>query len=125
MPNGEDDPFSTSDRWRELFERHYGSVLRFFRRQGCSREDAEDLTQETFFRAFEYMHDLRDERAAGAWLMSIAASQWKNQLRSRDTRKRRGPRVSVEALAASAPGLLEETLSKRQGPPPGSRTRST
>ena len=46
-----------------------------------SREDAEDLLQEAYFKAFKYFHQLRDEGKFKEWIFQITANQFKNYLR--------------------------------------------
>ena len=46
-----------------------------------TREEAEDLLQESYFKAFKYFHQLRDETKFKEWLFQITANQFKNFLR--------------------------------------------
>ncbi len=46
-----------------------------------SREEAEDLLQESYFKAFKYFHQLRDEGKFKEWIFQITANQFKNYLR--------------------------------------------
>jgi RNA polymerase sigma-70 factor (ECF subfamily) len=46
-----------------------------------SREEAEDLLQESYFKAFKYFHQLRDEAKFKEWIFQITANQFKNFLR--------------------------------------------
>lgn len=68
-------------------------VYRFALRLTGSRQDAEDLTQETFLHAWRRRRDLRDPDAARVWLFTIARNLWTDWLR----RKRRRP-ASIEPL---------------------------
>lgn len=45
------------------------------------RHRAEDLTQETFLRAWKRRAQLKDARAERVWLFRIAANIWKDELR--------------------------------------------
>lgn len=58
-----------SDR---LFEEYYEDVLRFLR--GLSRDEllAEELTQETFYRAIKSIHTFKGDSDLRVWLCSIA-----------------------------------------------------
>lgn len=54
------------------FEEYYEDVLRFLR--GLSRDEylAEELTQETFYRAMKSIHSFRGDSDLRIWLCSIA-----------------------------------------------------
>ena len=54
------------------FEEHYEDVLRFLR--GLSRDEylAEELTQETFYRAMKSIHTFQGDSDLRVWLCSIA-----------------------------------------------------
>lgn len=53
------------------FEKYYTDVLRFLR--GLSRDEhlAEELTQETFYRAVKSIHTFRGDSSLQVWLCSI------------------------------------------------------
>lgn len=55
-----------------LFEKYYEDVLRFLR--GLSRDEqlAEELTQETIYRAIKSIHMFRGDSDMRVWLCSIA-----------------------------------------------------
>ena len=63
------------------FEKHldalYGAALRLTRK----REDAEDLVQETYLRAFRYRHRFQPQTNEKAWLFTIMANAFRNRLR--------------------------------------------
>ncbi len=79
-------------------------VYRFALRLTGSRQEAEDLTQETFLHAWRRRRHLREPDAMRVWLFTIARNLWYDRLR----RKRRRPRQN-EPL----PGDRESTI----GPP--------
>ena len=57
--------------FESLLRRFQTPVLHFLRRQGASA-DAEDLTQETFLRAYENLHRYDRRWAFSTWLFTIA-----------------------------------------------------
>lgn len=63
-----------------LVDDHLVPLYRFAVRLSGSREDAEDLVQETFLIAHQKLHQLRDERTAFAWLLRILRSCRARQL---------------------------------------------
>src|SRR3989304_8552329 len=77
-------PVSESPRQRNnpvkvLLEEHVPRVYRFALRLTGNRHEAEDLTQETFLRAWRHRRRLRDRSAARVWLFAIAANLWRDR----------------------------------------------
>lgn len=60
--------------FEKLFERHRDLVYRFVYQMSSRRDDAEDLTQEVFVRAFQNLHRYRDEAKFTTWLVRIATN---------------------------------------------------
>ena len=67
----------------KLLEEWAPRVYRFALRLCNDPHAAEDLTQETFLRAWRQRARLRDPRAGGAWLFRITANLWRDRLRRR------------------------------------------
>ena len=57
----------------ELIERYGTRLFRFLRYKTNSLQDAEDLVQDTFVRAYENIHRYRDSWKFSTWLFTIAA----------------------------------------------------
>lgn len=66
-----------------LVERYHAPVERLLRAIVRNTEDAEDLLQETFLRAYRFLHRFDRSRPFGPWIMRIGANLAKNHLRSR------------------------------------------
>lgn len=58
---------------RELIERYYTSILRYCKWHCSNMDEAEDLTQETFFRLFRSLSKYKDEKKFKAYLYTIAS----------------------------------------------------
>lgn len=87
--------------------RRYGNAIyRHLYRLMLNREDAEDVAQETFIRAFRYLDRLEDGQSLRAWLYTIATRVGLNAIRSQQ-RRGRGANVSYNALVETS-GELEE-----------------
>jgi RNA polymerase sigma-70 factor (ECF subfamily) len=69
------------------------------------REDAEDLVQESFLAAYQYLDSFDVGRPFGPWLMRIVLNRGANLRRSR---ARRTTEPEVEAVS-TAPSALEES----------------
>lgn len=70
-------------RFAELLERHEKEIHRFLYRMSGNPEDASDLLQETFLRAFEAFPRLPRGANHRAWLYRIAHNQALNLFRAR------------------------------------------
>jgi RNA polymerase sigma-70 factor, ECF subfamily len=61
-------------------------VFRFALRLTGSRQEAEELAQETFLRAWRRRSQLRDPNATAPWLFTIAKNLWDDRLRHKARR---------------------------------------
>jgi RNA polymerase sigma-70 factor (ECF subfamily) len=91
----------------DLLRRHSGPLLASLRARLRDREDARDVLQETWLRAFERLRELRDPARLRAWLLSIA-------LNLARARKRRAAPLSLEAPDVSEPAALDEHTEERE-----------
>ena len=86
---------STNDM--DLLVEEFGdSVYRYCRSITYTLEDAEDLYQQTFLKAFELSKRIVPERNPKAYLMSIAANLWRNSKSRYARRERIAPTISSE-----------------------------
>ena len=71
------------DRWsREvLYRRHAGSLLAMTARLLASRNEAEEVVQDTFVAGFEHLAALREPAAFRGWLGQIAVSLVRRRIR--------------------------------------------
>lgn len=92
-----------------LVERHSRALFRLAYRMTGNEQDAEDLVQETFLRAFKQLH-LFDGRAAfSTWLYRIAANCSLDFIRAREKRRQR---YSPETMDAPAPDPSPERIAQ-------------
>lgn len=96
----------------ELVSRHQDRVFRFVLRMTGSRDEAMDLTQDTFMNAWQAMPRWRPDARFGTWLLQIARN------RALDALRRRGivafePLEDDPAVADRAP-MPDERLLTRQ-----------
>ncbi|WP_250847144.1 RNA polymerase sigma factor [Aquisphaera insulae] len=76
---------------RLLVERFHGIVFGLCYRMLCHRQDAEDVTQETFLRAIRAIFGFDPERPIRPWLLEIAANRCRTTLAVRARRPRLAP----------------------------------
>jgi RNA polymerase sigma-70 factor (ECF subfamily) len=61
---------------RELIRRHHQGVYGYLRRLGADATLAEDLTQETYAKAWRRVETLRKSSSLRAWLLTIARNEF-------------------------------------------------
>ncbi len=101
-----------SDAFGEIVMRHQTSVFNVCYRMLHERSAAEDLTQETFMRAYDRLHTFDLEREFGPWIRRVAANLCLNHLESqkvtapldeeRDADESQRPERQVEVKESSA-----------------------
>ncbi len=82
-------------------DRIYGLLWRML----GNREDALDVAQDTFVRAYRGIDGFRAEARFSTWVYGIALNLARNRLRDR-TRRGRDRGVSLDSLEADAPGAV-------------------
>lgn len=83
--------------FRKIFDRYFRQVYAFFIQRGFSEDEAYDLGQETFVRAYKSLDSYRGESHFGTWLFQITTNVYRNEVRSRLTHKRGSGEVSLVA----------------------------
>ncbi len=76
---------------------HHGEIYRYLLRATGRTSDADDLSQETFLRAYRAYRALPKDANARAWLFTIATNLSRNHFRARKRRRR-----AYEAVGALA-----------------------
>jgi RNA polymerase sigma-70 factor (ECF subfamily) len=79
------------------------------------RQEAEDLTQETFYEAWRALGSLRHQAAARSWLVSILFHRASRRLRRRRTRPAASRPIDEEVDASPVSGPDLETLARHEG----------
>ncbi|MEG2512682.1 MAG: RNA polymerase sigma factor [Acetivibrio sp.] len=78
----------------EKFYRERSLLLcRYLMKLGCSSQDAEDIVQETFCKAIEFMPVLSTDNLS-SWLFRVAINRWRDQCR----KSKRNPQVCIDVL---------------------------
>jgi RNA polymerase sigma factor (sigma-70 family) len=90
--------------FEDAMRRHDREIMRFLIRMTRDREDALDLFQETFLRAYRAYPALDSEAGLRPWLFKIAANLCRNRARDRARHSRViAPSADAEALDAVSP----------------------
>jgi RNA polymerase sigma-70 factor (ECF subfamily) len=105
----------SGEAFEAVVSAHHGEIFRYLQRVVGRTADADDLSQETFLRAFRAYGSLPGDANLRAWLFSIATNLARNHFRS-ESRRRRAygeVRVSVREAAVSVPEA--EVVSRETG----------
>jgi RNA polymerase sigma-70 factor, ECF subfamily len=97
---------------RSLYDLHVDDVFRLAYRMCGDEAMAEELTQDTFLRAFDRLADWRAKAPFGAWLRAVAVSVVLNGLRR--TRKVRAHETLVEDAAILGRGVPASDVDLRR-----------
>lgn len=92
------------EAFRLLVERHGRSVYRLAYRLTGQPEDAEDIVQETFLRAFRQLDHYDGRASFHTWIYRIAANLAIDLLRTRRQRPRGDAESLIDDTAAVDPG---------------------
>lgn len=99
------------EAFRMIFERYAGSINGFIYSMHGRRDLAEELTQETFVRAYQKIGTIRDASKLSTWLFGIAKNVAREAL---DTRLSKA-RTHVEIDDSSVGELSDNTPSPSEG----------
>jgi len=99
----------------QLVSKYGDSVYRFCLSLVYRREDADDLFQDAYLRAFTKIEKINQSGNPQGFLLSIAASLWKSQKRKFARRNRLAPETGWEdACETDSSGLEEQVLAKEE-----------
>ena len=87
---------------------HHAEIYRYIRRVTSWATEAEDLSQETFLRAYRAYRTLGPEANVRAWLFTIATNLTRNHFRSEKRRRVAHQAASVERREADPDGPEDE-----------------
>ncbi|MDE5858518.1 MAG: RNA polymerase sigma factor [Muribaculaceae bacterium] len=93
---------SSNDKFTRLVDEYREPIYRFIRGRVDSHDDAADISQEVFIRAYQSLDKLRDESAARAWLYRIAHNEIIRFVQDRD-------RANIEPIADTVQSTLADT----------------
>jgi RNA polymerase sigma-70 factor (ECF subfamily) len=108
-----------SDAFRELVEQHSRSAFRLAYRMTRNEQDAEDVVQESFLRAYRHLGRFEARSHFGTWLYRIVANCAVEHIRTRLSRHSRAPMDPIEHVAMPTseepgPDRLAESSGVRQ-----------
>jgi RNA polymerase sigma-70 factor (ECF subfamily) len=96
--------------FRVLVERHSRALFRLAYRMTGNQQDAEDLVQDTFLRAYKQLEKFDQRSAFSTWLYRICANCSLDLIRSRKSRREQQPAIKdgdslnwLDRIATSLP----------------------
>lgn len=86
-----------ADAWDALFDQHYAAAGRFVFQLGYdfTREDVEEILQETFLMVVKNLRSFRGNSAFQTWVFRIAANKARDYRQRQHAAKRGGGRVPI------------------------------
>jgi len=108
-----------SEAFRELVEQHSRSAFRLAYRMTRNEQDAEDVVQESFLRAYRHLGRFEARSHFGTWLYRIVANCAIEHIRTRLARQNRAPMEPIEKITmptseSPGPDRLAESSGVRQ-----------
>ena len=89
------------DAFEAVVGAHHAEIRRYLLRITARASDADDLSQETFLRAFRAYRALPPEANVRAWLFTIATNLGRNHFRAQSRRRRAYAAVAMESPAGA------------------------
>jgi RNA polymerase sigma-70 factor (ECF subfamily) len=89
---------------------HHGEIFRYLRRLSTRAAEADDLSQETFLRAYRAWGGLPADANVRAWLFAIATNVFRNHLRSERRRRTAHDVVRATRRETELDGPEEEAM---------------
>ena len=106
------------DAFRVLIERYEGMVFDLAHQYAGSTEDAEDLAQDAFLRAYRRIEDLKNPDRFSSWLYGIALNRCRDYAKNirRETYpfSRTEEQEEADALPGGTPGQDEELITEER-----------
>ncbi len=89
---------------------HHGEIYRYLRRVGRRASEADDLSQETFLRAYRAWRSLEPQANVRAWLFAIATNVYRNHARGEHRRRTAYDAARLRRSELDAGGPEEEAM---------------
>jgi len=96
--------------FEQLYERHRTLVYRFSYQMTSRRDDAEDITQEAFVRAYQNLNRYRDEAKFTTWLLRIVTNLCTDQARMSHRRMNLEQQEAAGALDWMTIGVVNDPV---------------
>ena len=97
------------ERFEDIYAKYYRKIYLFLLKLSANQSLAEELTQETLYKAFLHIDQYEGRSSIYTWLCQIAKNNWLAEM------KKQTPLVEIEDTAEYDSGIdLEEDVLNRQ-----------
>ncbi|GAB4452048.1 MAG: hypothetical protein OHK0029_02320 [Armatimonadaceae bacterium] len=103
-------------QFEQIHRKYHEKIFNLIFRLVGDRDDAEDLTVETFVNAHRHWDRFRGEARVYTWLHQIAVNNCKNRFKQRDRRREREP-ISLDDTIETDSGELSREVADWRGVP--------
>lgn len=103
------------DAFEKLFDRHRQMVYRFAFQMCGRRDDAEDIVQEVFVRAYKNLERYRDEAKFTTWLLRIATNLGTDRARMSNRRQHLEQQEAQGALSWMTANVNDDPVDNLEG----------
>lgn len=102
--------------FEEIHVKYEAKIFNLILRMVNDRDDAEDLTNETFLNAWRAWGRFRGDARVSTWLHQIAVNNCKNRFKQRDRRREHEPVSLDEAIGTDSGEVGREVADWRDAP---------
>ena len=99
-----------TDSFDQIYQTYFDPVYRYALSLSGDMHIAEEITQETFFKAMNSLDRFRGESSLKSWLCTIARNLWVSECRKKETK----PMDAAATLADPAAGPEECILQQSE-----------
>ncbi|KGM95110.1 RNA polymerase sigma factor [Clostridium novyi A str. 4552] len=104
----------SSDILLELYKRQARIIFAYLIKSGCKSDDAEDIVQDSFVKAIEFMDGVDNDKVS-SWLFVVAMNNYKNRLK----RKKIVTEISIDddkfyRIMVSSRNVQQEVLQQEE-----------
>lgn len=107
--------YGDPEAFQEVYQRFAEMVFGLALRMSGDREEAADLSQETFLRVYRHLGRFRGQSSLKTWIYRITINCCRTRLRKRSRRRFEGPLEHLEELADPRSGPEDRALGQDLG----------
>ena len=102
-----------ADSFDQIYRTYFDPVYRYVLSLSGDMHIAEEITQETFFKAMKSLGQFRGESSLKSWLCAIARNLWISENRRKETRPIDAAAILADPAAGPEEFILQQSESMR------------